>query len=108
MKGIKRLDEIKPEHHQWIWGDRIARQEIHFMAGKPDVGKGIMLAQIVADVSWGRDPMTGKRGATSELEPKQPPLEPMNLLYSAARECAATASTCSASACRSTSPSWPT
>ena len=41
MKGLVRLDDVKPEHHEWIWGDRIARQEIHFVAGKPDTGKGM-------------------------------------------------------------------
>jgi hypothetical protein len=61
LKGLQRLDEVKPERHIWIWGDRIARHEIHFIAGKPDVGKGMMLAKIAADVSWGRDALTGRR-----------------------------------------------
>ncbi len=53
MQGLQRLEDVKPERHEWIWGDRIARQEIHFMAGKPDIGKGMMCAKIAADVSWG-------------------------------------------------------
>jgi hypothetical protein len=86
MKGLLRLDEVKPEHHNWIWADRIARTEIHFLAGKPDVGKGMMCAKIAADVSWGRDAFTGKLGPLSTANPKQPPLKPMNVLYSAAED----------------------
>jgi hypothetical protein len=90
VKSLQRLDQVKPEHHNWIWADRIARQEIHFVAGKPDVGKGMMLAKIVADVSWGRDAFTGDLGARSEINPKQPPLKAMNVLYSAAEDGAGT------------------
>jgi hypothetical protein len=86
VTGPQWLDDIKPEHHHWIWADRIARQEIHFMAGKPDVGKGVMLAKIVADISWGRDAFTGELGARSALEPDQAPLRPMKILYSAAED----------------------
>ena len=80
--GLILLDDVRPEHHNWIWADRIARKEIHFIAGKPDMGKGQMLAKIGADVSWGRDAWTGELGAKSALEPKQAPLKPMNILYS--------------------------
>jgi hypothetical protein len=90
VKGTVWLDDVKPENHHWIWGDRIARQEIHFIAGRPDVGKGTMLAKIVADVSWGRDAFTGEPGALSEMNPKQPPLKPMRILYSAAEDGAGT------------------
>jgi putative DNA primase/helicase len=89
LKGRLRLDEVKPEDHEWIWADRIARQEIHFIAGRPDTGKGIMLAKIVSDVSLGRDPFTNKPGR-SLLNRKQPPLRPMNILYSAAEDGAGT------------------
>jgi hypothetical protein len=90
VKGLVRLDEVRPENHVWIWGDRIARKEMHFLAGRPDTGKGMMLAKIAADVSLGRDPLTGKLGARSVANPKQDPLRPMNVLYSAAEDSAGT------------------
>jgi hypothetical protein len=90
MKGILRLDEVRPERHNWIWADRIARQELHFLAGRKDGGKSMMCAKIAADVSWGRDAITGEPGALSYLNPKQRPLQPMNVLYSAAEDTAGT------------------
>ena len=61
MSGLIKLGEVRPEEPEWIWAERIARGEIHFVAGKPDVGKGLMVAKIAADISTGRDPMTGRQ-----------------------------------------------
>ena len=54
-------EDVQAEAPEFIWGDRIARGEMHFLAGRPDVGKGLMAAKIAADVSMGRDPITGKQ-----------------------------------------------
>jgi len=71
-KGLMRLDEVRPEHVEWIWAERIARTEIHFIAGRPDVGKGLIATKIAADISQGRDPFT------NDIVQR-----PMNILYSA-------------------------
>jgi len=60
MRLVK-ASQITMEDLIAIWGDRIFRKHLHYVAGRKDVGKGVITAQIAADCSQGRDPGSDKQ-----------------------------------------------
>ena len=60
MRLVK-ASQITMEDLIAIWGERIFRKHLHYIAGRKDVGKGVITAQIAADCSMGRDPGSDKQ-----------------------------------------------
>jgi len=59
MRLVK-ASEVKMVDLVPVWGDRIFQGNLHYVAGRKDVGKGVVTATIAADVSQGRDPGSDK------------------------------------------------
>ena len=51
MASPIRADEVEPEAVTWLWGERVPRSMISIFAGRPEVGKGLVVAHIAAEVS---------------------------------------------------------
>jgi|SRR5579862_7057187 len=50
-----RADRIEDEILEWVWPGRIAKAKITWLAGKPDCGKSVVLIDLIARVTTGRD-----------------------------------------------------
>jgi hypothetical protein len=57
---LTKAADVKLEPPVWMWADRIAEKQMHYVAGRADVGKGLLASTIAAHVSTGREPGSNK------------------------------------------------